>query len=122
MKFKIFTILFCIMFLSGCMPKVMTFSGENENWEVQFEVSYDKIKNDKCGATSGYIRYIGDKPIPKQIEYTIDHDLETSGLDSLDKNGVFTMAKGCSNAVEGTEVEIKIKWDNQSETIPLKVK
>ncbi|MFU8646984.1 hypothetical protein ACNA06_06605 [Lysinibacillus sp. RSDA_15] len=122
MRIKLFISSLCMLFLFGCIPKALTFSGENENWEVQFEVTYDKMKQEHCGATSGTIRYIGDKPLPKQIDYTLQHETETSGSDSLDKNGVFIMANGCSNAVESTEVEITINWDNQTETIPLTVR
>ncbi|WP_342535426.1 hypothetical protein MHI04_06465 [Lysinibacillus sp. FSL K6-1151] len=109
MKYKVLTILLCVMFVSGCMPKVLTFVGENENWEVQFEVTSDKMKSDQCGATSGTIRYIGDQPLPKEVNYTLKHGIETSGSDSLDKNGVILMGEGCSNALQDTEVEITIK-------------
>src|SRR5690606_40648988 len=47
MKFRFFIIIIAVLFLSACIPKIVTFAGEDENWEVIFEVTNDKIKKDR---------------------------------------------------------------------------
>ncbi|MGG1190960.1 hypothetical protein ABHM95_07105 [Solibacillus isronensis] len=37
----------------------------------------------------------------------------------MDENGMFSLLKGCSNLVKGSEVEAIIKWDNKTDIIPL---
>ncbi len=55
----------------------------------------------------------------KKIEYSYD---KASGDVSLDEHGVFMLPNGCTHATENSEIEVIIKWDNQSETINLTVK
>ena len=113
-KVVFFTILICI-FLSACAQENLVFYGDSANWEVQYEIN----KEVNCGAQSGYIKYIGNSPVPERLEYSI---YKSEGSVSLDEYGVFTLPLGCSNASEGSEIEAIIKWDNQSDTIPLTVK
>ena len=116
MKFRILIILLSATLLSACIQKTLIFFGESENWRVQYEVTHDG----GCNATAGYIKYIGDAPQPERLE--VDIDKTEGGSVSLDENGMFLMPYGCSNASEGSELKAIIKWDNQSETIPLPVK
>ncbi|MEK5080034.1 hypothetical protein MKX73_13985 [Solibacillus sp. FSL W7-1436] len=109
-------ILFSIILLSACIQKDYTFFGESENWRVQYTVTDDS----GCNSTKGYIKYLGNDPMPEQLEFSVDN---TEGASvSLDENGMFFLPYGCSNATEGSELKAKIKWNNQSETIQLPLK
>ncbi|KYG90689.1 hypothetical protein [Metasolibacillus sp. FSL K6-0083] len=119
MKFHFFIIIIAVLFLSACIPKIVTFAGEDENWKVIFEVTNDKIKKEQCAEISGYIRYIGNEPIPEKIEYTINHGFETTDTPTLDDNGIFHFTKGCTYATEGSTVEITIQWEDKVTTIHL---
>lgn len=91
------------------------FTGESDNWSVRYEVE----KTNSCQPTAGAIQYIGKETIPKRIEYSYD---KASGDEPLNEYGVATLAKGCTYAREDSEIAVMLKWDNQTETIPLTVK
>lgn len=110
-KVGILIILLGISLLSACNQIPLIFSGESDNWRVHYEVN----KNDECRETSGYIKYIGNEPIPEELEYSISN---STGTVPLEGNG-YTLPRGCTNANEDSEIEAIIKWDNKSETIPL---
>lgn len=117
MKFKVLIILFTVAtILSGCLEKPLTFIGESDTWKVHYEVTQVKKLVEECNTTSGYIRHIGNEIKPKELEFSIDNK---TGSISLDDNGMFSLFKGCSNLSEGSEVEAIIKWDNQTEIIPM---
>ena len=121
MKYKVLIILFTVsIILSGCLEKPLTFVGESDTWKVHYEVAQVKKLDEECNATSGYIKYIGTDPMPEHLELDIDN-VEGANI-SLDENGMFLLLKGCSNLVKGSEVEAIIKWDNQTDTIPLLLK
>ena len=119
MKYKVLIILFtAFIILSGCLEKPLTFVGKSDTWEVHYEVAQVKKLDENCNTTSGYIKYIGAEPIPEKLGVSLDNG---GGTISLDENGMFSLLNGCSNLVEGSAVESIIKWDNQTETIPLKL-
>src|SRR5690606_31773269 len=101
-KIGILLILSGISLLSACTLKPLIFSGESDNWRVHYEAK----KGDKCQATSGYIKYIGDSPIPERVEYSIQYSM---GSVPLEQNGSFTMPNGCTNASKDSEIEAIIK-------------
>ncbi|MBO0588385.1 MULTISPECIES: hypothetical protein [unclassified Sporosarcina] len=111
-------IIFGISLLSAWTQKHLTFFGESENWSIHYEV---ENSNDYRG-TIGNIRNIGNAPIPEGLEYSISN---SEGSASLEENGVFTMPRsrngcvGCTSSSENSEIEAIIKWDNNSELIPL---
>ncbi|WP_043933846.1 hypothetical protein [Bacillus sp. EB01] len=115
-----FILLLCIALLSSCSQKTLIFTGESDNWKVQYEV---KESGENCGKPSGestgYIKYIGETSFPESIEYSLSN---SEGAVPLEKDGVFTLPIGCTNAKEHSEIEAIIKWDEKSETIPLYVK
>ena len=120
MKYKVLIILFTVTtILSGCLEKPLTFVGESDNWKVHYEITQVKKLDEECNITSGYIRYIGTEPMPEELEVSLDNG---GGIISLDENGTFTLFKSCSNLVKGSEVEAIIKWDNQTDAIPLILK
>ena len=117
MKNKVLLILITVsIILAGCLEKPLIFVGESDTWKVHYEVAQLKKLDEECKTTSGYIRYLGAEPMPQELEVSLDNG---GGTISLDENGMFSLFKGCSNLVEGSEVEAIIKWNNQSETIPL---
>ncbi|WP_155593306.1 hypothetical protein [Lysinibacillus cavernae] len=103
-----------LLLLSACEGETFIFYGESDNWAVHYEVE----KSDNCQPTSGYIKFIGKQPIPLNIEYAIS---DSSGDVPLEDNGTFTLPNGCTNATEDSKIEAIIKWDNQSEAIPLPI-
>ena len=116
MKYSILIFLLSVTLLSGCIQKDIIFFGESENWRVQYVVTDDN----NCNATKGYIQYTGNEPMPERVEFDLDN---TEGASvTLNENGMFLFPYGCSNATEGSELKAVIKWDNQSETIPLPLK
>ena len=120
MKYKVLIILFTVsIILSGCLEKPLTFVGESDTWKVYYEVAQVKKLDEDCNTTSGYIKYLGTEPMTEELEFSLD---KGGGTISLDENGMFSLFKGCSNLVKGSEVEAIIKWDNQTDTIPLLLK
>lgn len=57
--------------------------------------------------------------MPEELELSLDNG---GGTISLDESGMFSLLKGCSNLVNGPEVEAIIKWDNKTDIIPLILK
>lgn len=109
-------ILLTVTLLTACIQKDYVFFGESENWRVQYTVTDDS----GCNSTKGYIKYLGNDPMPEQLEFSVDK-VEGASI-SLDENGMFFLPYGCSNATEGSELKANIKWENQSETIQLPLK
>lgn len=116
MKSGILMLLLSVTLLSACIQKDLIFFGESENWRVQYVVTDEN----GCNSTKGYIKYLGDDPMPEQLEFNLDK-VEGASV-SLDKNGMFFLPYGCSNATEGSELAATIKWNSQSETIQLPLK
>lgn len=116
MKYGILIFLLSVTLLSGCIQKELIFFGETENWRVQYVVTHDDV----CNATKGYIKYLGNEPMPERLELDIDK-VEGASI-TLDENGMFHLLNGCSNATEGSELKAIIKWENKTETIPLPYK
>ncbi|MGE7093727.1 phosphoadenosine phosphosulfate sulfotransferase [Lysinibacillus sp. NPDC048646] len=114
-KIGILIIFLSLSFLSSCAGQTFLFTGESDNWSIRYEV--EKAKS--CQPTTGAIKYIGKEPMPKRLEYSYER---ASGDSPLNEYGVVTLAKGCTYAVEDSEIEVILKWDNQTETVPLTVK
>ncbi|MGE7110126.1 hypothetical protein [Lysinibacillus sp. NPDC047702] len=114
-RVRLWIIFFIVTLLSACAGETFIFSGESDNWNVKYEV----MKGDSCQSTSGTIKFIGNEPIPEKVEYSYD---KASGVAPLDEHGVFVLPNGCTYETENSEIEITLTWDNQSETIPLKIK
>ena len=112
-KVGILIIFVGISLLSACTQKTHIFSGESDNWSVRYEVN----KNDGCTETNGYIQYIGSESTPERLEYSIHY---SEGSVPLEQGGRFTLPQ-CSSASEDVEITAIIKWDNESEEIPLTV-
>jgi hypothetical protein len=115
--------LFTTSILASCgEPKDLHFSGKSDHWSVQYEANvYEKDSE----STKYTIRYIGDKPVPKEINYKIDRTLGSkSGNEPLDQNGVIEhsgdLCSGCAVTQENEEMQATIKWDGKSESISLK--
>lgn len=116
-KFILFIIILNIFFISSCIPNTLIFSGESENWSIQYEVE----KDGNTSSSKGYIKYIGEDRIPKDIEFSI---AEKSGKVELDEVGVFilpesTCGENCATEHGHSEIEAVIKWNNRTETLPL---
>ena len=119
MKFKIVILLFTVTtILSGCLEKPLIFVGESDNWKVHYEIAQVKKPDGACNRTSGNIIYTGTDSTPERIEFSID---QAKGNVPLEENDMFTLLNGCSNLVEGSEVEAIIKWNDQTDVIPLVV-
>ncbi|MGN4125174.1 phosphoadenosine phosphosulfate sulfotransferase [Lysinibacillus sphaericus] len=114
-KISILLIFLSLSLLSSCAGETFLFTGESDNWSIRYEVE----KGTSCQRSTGAIKYIGKDPIPKRIEYSYE---SASGDSRLNEYGVVTLAKGCTYAMEDSEIEVILKWDNQTETIPITVK
>ncbi len=123
-------IIFSIFFISACVsktiPKVLIFSGESDNWEVQYEVEEveDVAKDEETSTTKGFIKYIGAKPIPEDIKVSISTRSEEA---KLNDEGILTLSdqtcRGyCATESENSEIEAVIEWNNEKETLPLELK
>jgi hypothetical protein len=115
-KVGIFIILLGISLLAACSEVPKTFSGESDNWSIHYETTEkgEKYKKGKCDKDDRYLKYIGNKPTPKSVEYSL---LNESGMSPIGKKGMVYFSKGCINSFPDTQIEIK--WDGKSETIPL---
>lgn len=121
---KFLVIFFSIVLLSACnmeqkQQKQLIFFGVSDNWSVRYEVN---MIDDNSETKGLIIKYIGNGPIPKEVEYSVD-SMSGSVTDILDKNGTFKMSgsgcDGCAITRENQEIEAIIEWGNQSEIIPL---
>lgn len=111
-----------LLFLASCQSsdEKLTFSGGTENWQVVYEVAKEKPET----TSKVKIKYIGDKPIPKQIAYRIDAPSGSAvDIGSLNKEGELTIQEddclGCQEMNEGTEINVAIEWGRQIEMFTL---
>lgn len=118
-KVGFWVILLGISLLSACGQKTDIFSGESENWRVQIEYE----QRDEVRKKTGYIKYIGTEPIPKETEYSITDVSSSSGKGALGSDGVWSLGisecSPCTSPSEDSEFEGLIKWNNQSDTVTL---
>jgi len=117
-KVVFLVILLGFSLLSACGQKTVIFSGEGENWRVQIE--YEQRGEDS--KKTGYIKYIGTEPIPKEIEYSFTV-VFSSGKGALGSDGVMSLGisecSPCTSPSEDSEIVGLIKWNNQSETLTI---
>lgn len=122
--------LFCSVLLTACSEsKLMNFVGESENWQVNYEVN---VLDEDSESTNITIKYIGEKPIPKEIIYVVEGvsgksegegSLNSEGEGSLN-NGVLEIGghscSGCAVIQENGKLNATITWNDTSETLILK--
>lgn len=115
---KVVFLVILLGFLSACGQKTVIFSGEGENWRVQIE--YEQRGEDS--KKTGYIKYIGTEPIPKEIEYSFTV-VSSTGKGALGSDGVMSLGisecSPCTSPSEDSEIVGLIKWNNQSETLTI---
>ena len=114
-KVGILIILLSMSLLSACGEIPIIFFGKSDNWSVHYEIT-EQDDQGKCAQDVRYIKYIGNKPTPKMVEYSL---LTESGIGPVGQKGMVYFSKGCINSFPDTEIEAIIKWDGKSETIPL---
>ncbi|TCP29910.1 hypothetical protein EV207_1074 [Scopulibacillus darangshiensis] len=115
-------ILFIIIsfILAGCWgEKTIEFSGKTKNWSVKY-ISH--IYSSNSEGIEYTIRYIGDGPAPKTIDYKLGSNSVTGRtLDdksfSIKSNG--GSCSGCGVTDEHDDIEATIKWNGHKETFIL---
>lgn len=113
--FLVVSVLFAYIFLFAYKQKPLTFVGASDNWSIHYEVN----EKNGCRVSSGYIKYVGSGSIPEVLEYSI---YRSTGTVPLEKNSVFTLPySGCTDISKNSDIEAIIKWDHQSERIPLTI-
>ncbi|MFF2450565.1 hypothetical protein ACFVSW_26325 [Neobacillus sp. NPDC058068] len=122
---KVFVIfLFSSLILMACSKtKVMNFTGESENWYVDYEV---KVFDENSESTHFTIKYKGKDPKPQKIKYNIEYGSgKTDGTDNLN-NGELNLGghscSGCAVIQEDDVMEVTITWNGELETFNLKNK
>ncbi|MCH4827974.1 hypothetical protein [Planococcus halocryophilus] len=115
--------IFILITLSGCGDgDRFVFSGESENWRVEYEaIIYDETSEE----TFGSIMYKGAEPSPKEINYIIKSESdEKSGKNISLEEGSTTISKGscrgCAITQEDEEMEVEITWNGKKENLTLK--
>ncbi|ULT59484.1 hypothetical protein L1999_13575 [Neobacillus drentensis] len=114
--------LFFTFLLTACSDsKLMNFVGESKNWQVKYTVNVFAEKSESSKVT---IRYIGEKPVPKKIKYTVETATGNTGGETPLKNGVLVTGEdscsGCSVTQKNEKITATITWNDESETIILK--
>jgi hypothetical protein len=114
--------LFSSVLLTACSEsKLMNFVDESENWQVNYEV---KVLDEDSESTNLTIKYIGEKPTPKEINYVVEGvSGKSEGEGSLDK-GVLEIGghscSGCAVTQENEKLNATLTWNDTSETLILK--
>jgi hypothetical protein len=115
--------LFLLIILSGCGDgDRFVFSGESDNWQVDYEaIIYDETSEE----TFGSIKYIGNESAPKEINYVIKSGSDKKSGENISlEEGSTTISKGscqgCAITRENEEMEVEITWDGQKEHFTLK--
>lgn len=114
--------LFCSVLLTACSEsKLMNFVGESENWQVNYEVN---VLDEDSESTNITIKYIGEKPIPKEIIYVVEGVSGKSEGEGSLNNGVLEIGghscSGCAVIQENEKLNATITWNDTSETLILK--
>ncbi|CRK84632.1 hypothetical protein [Neobacillus massiliamazoniensis] len=121
-KRALMLLLISSILLTACSDsKVINFEGKSDNWQVIYSVNLLDKNSESSKVT---IKYIGVKPIPKKIKYSVETATgNTSGETHL-KNGVLVTGEsscsGCSVTQENEKITATITWKDESETIILK--
>lgn len=115
--------IFLLITLGGCGEgDRFVFSGESENWQVDYEaIIYDETSEE----TFGSIKYKGIEPSPKEINYVIKSGSdEKSGKNISLEEGSTTISKGscrsCAITREDEEMKVEIIWDGKKESFTIK--
>ena len=120
MKNFLFLLLIISFVLAGCSEqKKLVFNGESDNWSVNYIAQVHSSDSEEVDYT---IRYIGEEPAPKTIDYQIGDDL-VKGQSLNDKNNSVKKdgesCSGCAVTLEGDEIKMTIKWNENAETLTL---
>ncbi|MBT2738596.1 hypothetical protein [Bacillus sp. ISL-7] len=108
--------------LTACSEdKLMNFVGVSKNWQVKYSVNVFDEKSESSKVT---IRYIGEKPVPKKIKYTVETATGKTGGETTIENGVLVTGEdscsGCSITQENEKISATITWNDKTETVNLK--
>jgi Uri superfamily endonuclease len=102
----------------------MTFSGKSKHWHADY---YVQVTSKDSEASHIIIKYTGDKPMPKEIEYhvkAVSHGL--GGTDYLTDGGILQSGEsrchGCATTSEDEKIKITIKWQGKTESFILESK
>lgn len=119
---KIILLLIMISVLIGCANgDRYNFSGSSKNWNVFYVVD---VSNGNEQSTTETIKYTGEEPAPETIDYKIEANSggsEGTGktLDNGTTNTGSSICEGCAVIQEDEEIEVEIKWDDQTENLIL---
>ncbi|MBM7578738.1 hypothetical protein [Jeotgalibacillus terrae] len=111
-----------MMILTGCagigkQSDVFVFTGESENWRVNYisaKSEEDRVENDY------WIYYIGDEN-PGEVSYSIDlgSGATSAGSADLSHTDVIRAGGGCSDCEtlkEDDVLQFEVEWDGQQES------
>ncbi|WP_078380715.1 hypothetical protein [Sutcliffiella halmapala] len=108
---------FIILILTAC-SEINTYSGNGENWIVEFHV---KPSND-TGEYEATIKYIGPGEPPEVIGYYVAGNHGTSSGTKDYKDGILVASYICNNCHtihKDDEIEVKITWGENEEKFTL---
>jgi hypothetical protein len=120
LKKRLLLILFVSFILVACSEeKTLEFTGEGENWSVTYIAHIHDSDSESIDYT---IRYVGDEPGTKTINFNLGNSSETgrtldTETSSLTGNG--NRCSGCSVTQENDEIKATITWNGKSETFTL---
>ncbi|WP_054637457.1 hypothetical protein [Thalassobacillus sp. C254] len=103
----------------GCSDqRSVEFVGKGNNWDVKYTAH---IQGENQEDIDYIIRYIGSNSPPDTINYKID-SLEVTGA-ALNENAYVehtnNSCSGCTITNENDELEVTIKWEEESESFYL---
>jgi uncharacterized protein YceK len=123
-KLFVFIILIYLLLLSGCQSKVLSFTGESENWSAKVKYT----QNDDLQEKELILTYLGnDVNSVGEIEFNVDsNDGGFDGTGFLKKGGTFqakgNMSRGGAILVEKAKIVVTIEWNDKKEEIILENK
>lgn len=101
-----------ILVIVGCSIQTSThFSGEGDNWVVQFTSHGENATYD--------IQYRGEEPIPENINYSIA-SFSVTGRELSEDGYVENEDWGTSVDENNEEIDVTIEWNDESESFSLK--
>ena len=107
--------------LTACSEsKLINFVGKSENWQVKYSVTVFDEKSESSKVT---IRYIGEKPVPKKIKYTVETATGKTEGETPIEDGVLVTGedscRGCSVTQPNEKITATITWNHKSESFIL---
>ncbi|MDG5471475.1 hypothetical protein P6709_06925 [Jeotgalibacillus sp. ET6] len=119
---KVLSLLILMLLLSACANgDRYNFSGSSDHWDVFFTAD---VSDESSQSITGTIKYTGEEPVPKTIDYTFKRDGgNLEGRDLMVEEDAVNIGKlsceDCAVTQEDDQMEVEITWNGQSENLRL---